>query len=75
MNPNEGAELAERLAGPEGERERKRLLERLAALERDLTARCAQPTPPADFTKLQAARLAVQTATATLKRIDLSTPR
>lgn len=73
MIPNDGAELAERLAGPDAEQERRRVLERLALLERDLAARCAQPTRPGDFTKLQAARLAVQAAAATLQRIDLST--
>lgn len=69
----EGEELAARLAGPDGPRERTRLLERLATLERELAAQCAQPTLPDRFTKLQAARLAVQAAAATLERIELTT--
>lgn len=70
MIPDHDAELAERLAGPGGETHRRRLIDHLAALERELAGRCARPTTPGNFTKLQAARLAVQAAAATLRRID-----
>ena len=67
-----GADLQDRLAGPDGQRERERLLDHLQALDRQLSARAALAAPAATHSQIAAALVAVRAAIDTLNRLALS---
>ena len=66
------ADLQARLAGPDGQRERERLLDHLQALDRQLSARAALAAPAASHSQIAAAQVAVRAAIDTLNRLTLS---
>lgn len=66
------ADLQARLAGPDGQRERERLLDHLQALDRQLSARAALAAPAATHSQIAAAQVAVRAAIDTLNRLTLS---
>jgi hypothetical protein len=66
------ADLQARLAGPDGQRERERLLDHLQALDRQLSARAALAAPAATHSQIAAAQVAVRAAIDTLNRLALS---
>jgi hypothetical protein len=67
-------ELLERLRGPQGEVIRADLLDQLASLGRRLAQEASQLQAAPRMRQIEAARLAVQTASAILGRIRVESP-